>query len=45
MVSGGNIDINLLDRIIGYGLAKAAASYAFTSTCTTGPANCRNCLP
>jgi threonine dehydratase len=23
VVSGGNIDINLLDRIIGYGLAKA----------------------
>jgi threonine dehydratase len=30
MVSGGNIDINLLDRIIGYGLAKAGRLLRFS---------------
>jgi threonine dehydratase len=30
IVSGGNIDINLLDRIIGYGLAKAGRLLRFS---------------
>jgi len=30
VVSGGNIDINLLDRIIGYGLARAGRLLRFS---------------
>jgi threonine dehydratase len=30
VISGGNIDINLLDRIIGYGLAKAGRLWRFS---------------
>jgi threonine dehydratase len=37
LVSGGNIDINLLDRIIGHGLVKAGRLYRFRMTLPDRP--------
>jgi threonine dehydratase len=37
LVSGGNIDINLLDRIIGHGLVKAGRLYRFRVTLADRP--------
>ena len=38
LISGGNIDINLLDRIIGHGLVKAGRLYRFHVTLPDRPA-------
>lgn len=43
-VSGGNIDINLLDRIIGYGLAKAGRLTSFTIDLRDRPGELRKLL-
>jgi threonine dehydratase len=37
LISGGNIDINLLDRIIGHGLVKAGRLYRFCVTLPDRP--------
>jgi len=37
LISGGNIDINLLDRIIGHGLLKAGRLYRFAVTLPDRP--------
>ncbi len=37
LISGGNIDINLLDRIIGHGLVKAGRLYRFRMTLPDRP--------
>ena len=37
LVSGGNIDINLLDRIIGHGLVKAGRLFRFRVKLATAP--------
>jgi threonine dehydratase len=37
LISGGNIDINLLDRIIGHGLVKAGRLYRFHVTLPDRP--------
>lgn len=37
LISGGNIDINLLDRIIGHGLVKAGRLYRFHISLTDRP--------
>jgi threonine dehydratase len=44
IVSGGNIDINLLDRIIGYGLAKAGRLLRFTTNLHDRPGELQKLL-
>ena len=43
-ISGGNIDINLLDRIIGYGLSKAGRLTSFTLDLRDRPGELRKLL-
>ncbi len=43
-ISGGNIDINLLDRIIGYGLSKAGRLTSFTLDLHDRPGELRKLL-
>jgi len=44
IVSGGNIDINLLDRIIGHGLAKAGRLLRFTTKLPDRPGELQKLL-
>jgi threonine dehydratase len=44
IVSGGNIDINLLDRIIGHGLAKAGRLLRFTTNLHDRPGELQKLL-